>query len=344
MRASCEALRQQISLSKKAVSQQRRLPAKAISAIIFVTAIGLPLHQSAQRDPEMPEFGVQAVAGKDPDSFVPSLGSNSMADRPAETAPAERSQSNDAALRTVPDATAPTPASTDGSPNAMAIKPKGPAIINGAIAAAVEPNLLGNLGAAIPNSAAAANGSSKAISTESKDPMVINQAIAAPFASNLFSNPAAAIPNSEADTNPSTEHKVVAAPVSAAERAKEILAIRRAKLIEDRQEWRYCLAPSYAERKVYVSSPIPSSAISESAEAAFDRTLRKDDIAHDEVQCPRAPNRPTLLFRQRDAVRWNQDNGNTIVTLAWQPDIERANADLTSSQPLVISSTALTIR
>lgn len=188
------------------------------------------------------------------------------------------------------------------------------------------------------------------MATGPKDAAVINQEIAPPIreiappiASNLFGNPAHNSSKSDGAANPAVARQTTPTPVGAGERAKEIAAMRRAKLIEDRQEWRYCLAPSYAERKVYLSSPIPSSAISESAEAAFDRTLRKGGIAHDEVQCPRAPNRPTLLFRQRYAVRWNQDNGNTIVTLAWQPDIERTKKDLTSSQPLVVSSTALTV-
>jgi hypothetical protein len=300
MRVSFEALRRRISLSVKAISQQRNFAAKAISAIIVVATIGFALRQGAQRDPEMPEASAQAVASKDAHGFVPSLGSDSMVDSPAESVPAEQPRGNDAAPRTEPDMVVPMPAPAEPSGNAMA--------------------------------------------TEPKDPAVINQEIAPPIAPNLFGNPAAGISNSEAATNPAAEQQTTPTPVSAGERAKEIAAIRRAKMIEDRQEWRYCLAPSYAERKVYLSTPIPSSAISESAEAAFDRTLKKENIAHDEVQCPRAPNRPTLLFRQRYAVRWNQENGNTIVTFKWQAHIERGDTDLTSSQPLVTSSTALPIR
>ena len=64
MRASFEALRQRISPSVKAISQQGNLPAKAISAIIVATTIGFALHQGAQRDPEMSEVAAQAAAGK----------------------------------------------------------------------------------------------------------------------------------------------------------------------------------------------------------------------------------------------------------------------------------------
>jgi hypothetical protein len=298
MRASCEGLRQRISLSVKAISKQRNFSAKVISAVIALATIGIALQEGVQREPEMPEVAAQAVASKDAHGFVPSLGSGSMANSSAE-APAEAMRSNDAALRTVLDMVAPTAAPADAGSDAMANEPKYPA--------------------------------------------AINQEIAPPIASNLFGTPAAGISNSKAAANPAVEHQTIPTPVSAGERAREIAAIRRAKLVEDRQEWRYCLASSYAERKVYLSTPIPSSAISESAEAAFDRTLKKDNIAHDEVQCPRAPNRPTLLFRQRYAVRWNQENGNTVVTFKWQA-LERGDTDLTGSQPLVASSTALPIR
>jgi hypothetical protein len=300
MRVSSEALRRRKSLSVRAISQQRNFPAKAISAVIVVATIGFALRQDVQRDPEMPEVAVQAVAGKDAHGFVPSLGSGTMVDSPAQSVPAEQPRGDDAAPRTELDMVAPMPAPTDAGGDAMA--------------------------------------------TEPKDPAVINQEIAPPDAPALPGNPAAGISNSEAATNPVAEQQTIPTPVSAGERAKEIAAIRRAKLIEDRQEWRYCLAPSYAERKIYLSTPIPSSAISESAEAVFDRTLKKDNLAHDEVQCPKAPNRPTLLFRQRYAVRWNQESGNTIVTFKWQADIERGDTEVTSAQPLVTSSMALPIR
>ena len=293
MRTSSEAQRQLISLSMKAISQQRNFPAKAISAVIVLASIGFALQEGAQREPQMPEVAAQAVASKDTHGF----GSGSMANSFAESAPAEATRSNDAAPRTVLDLVAPAPA----------------------------------------------DASSIALANEPKDPASPNQEIAPPIASNLFGNPAAGISNSEAAANPAAEHQTAPTPVSAGERAKEIAAIRRAKLIEDRQEWRYCLASSYAERKVYLSTPIPSSASSESAEATFDRTLKKDNIAHDEVQCPRAPNRPTLLFRQRYAVRWNQESGNIIVMVKWQ-SLERSDRDLSSSQPLLASSTALPIR
>ncbi len=243
-----------------ALRQQKSVPTKALSAIIVVAAAGFGLHQSTQRDVEMPEIVGQAVASKDPDRVLPNLGSDSMADSPLENASAKQPPSNDAAPRAVLDAVAPAPASGDASSGAMVADRKHPAVINEEIAPFILPN--------------------------------------------LFSSPAAGISNPEAAVDPRAGQKTTPTSVSAAERAKERAAIQRAKLIEDRQEWQYCLAPLYAEHKMYLSTPIPSSAISDSADVTFDRTLKKNNIAHDEVQCPRAPNRPTLLFRRRYAIRW----------------------------------------
>ncbi len=97
----------------------------------------------------------------------------------------------------------------------------------------------------------------------------------------------------------------------------ETAAIRRA---EDWQECLYCLAPSQAEHKIYFSTPVPVRAIAGDPRAVFKQMLTKVELAHDNgVQCPRAPNRPTLVFRQRQAIRWNEELGNTVITVTWQP-------------------------
>jgi hypothetical protein len=113
----------------------------------------------------------------------------------------------------------------------------------------------------------------------------------------------------------------IAKPANAADQARNASLIR-SKLVEDWHEWRYCLAPSQAEHRMYMSNPIPAGDIMISADDAFDRLLKKAGIPHDEVQCPRAPNKPTLIFRQRYAVKWNQELGNTIIPINWEPDRE----------------------
>jgi hypothetical protein len=110
-------------------------------------------------------------------------------------------------------------------------------------------------------------------------------------------------------------------PANAADQVRNA-ALIRSKLVEDWHEWRYCLAPAQAEHRMYMSNPISAGDIMISADDAFDRLLKKAGIRHDEVQCPRAPNKPTLLFRQRYAVKWNQELGNTIIPINWEPDRE----------------------
>jgi hypothetical protein len=306
MRASFEALRRRISLSAKANSKQRRLLAGGILAVAVAVIIAVGLEQAAQPDREMPAVADKAVAGKYAPSLVPSFGSNFTTDNSVDITPDEPARGN-AELRAAFEALASRAATENASNDKMPTGPKEAAVVHQEIAAPI-------------------------------------REIVPPVALNAFGDPARDASNFDGGANRAGERQTAPAPVSAGERAKQIAAMRRAKLIEDRQEWRYCLAPSYAEGKVYLSPPIASSALSERAEAVFERTLKKDDIAHDVVQCPRASNRPTLVFRQRYAVRWNEDNGNTVVTLEWRGGVEPANKDQTSSRPLVASSTALPIR
>jgi hypothetical protein len=97
---------------------------------------------------------------------------------------------------------------------------------------------------------------------------------------------------------------------------------RQTTLVNEWQDWQYCLAPSYAEHKIYLSRPVPMIGILGRADAPFHEMLSKAGITHDEVQCPKAPNKRTLLFRQRYAIRLNEEIGNTIVILNWEPEID----------------------
>jgi hypothetical protein len=99
--------------------------------------------------------------------------------------------------------------------------------------------------------------------------------------------------------------------------------ISQTTLASEWQDWQYCLAPSHAEHKIYLSEPIPmSSFVGGIAGAVFHQMLNKAGIPHDEVQCPKAPNKRTLLFRQRYAIRLNKEIGNATITLNWKPDVD----------------------
>jgi hypothetical protein len=310
MRASFDALRRRIGLPIQANSQQRKLLARTIFLAVSVVAI---IDFVLWPDFETPEIADRVILSDDAAGFGPSFGSDLAANNPADSILAEQSLGN-AERRAMLEAVAPKGSRLNASNDAMATGPKEAAVMRQQIG----PPL-------------------REIAPPSHER-------ARPIESNLFGNTAPNSSNFDGAPSAAAEQKTTPTSISAGERARAIAAIRRAKLIEDRQEWRYCLAPSFAEGKVYLSSPVPSSAISESAEAVFERTLKKDNIAHDEVQCPKAPNRPTLLFRQRYAVRWNQDNGTTVVTLAWRPDDERADKERAASRPLTISINGATVR
>jgi hypothetical protein len=94
-------------------------------------------------------------------------------------------------------------------------------------------------------------------------------------------------------------------------------AIANTLLAGNWQYWQYCHSPSHAEHKTYFSTPIPVNGPVGEADIAFDRMLNKAGLRHDEIQCPRAPNKPTLLFRQKYAFRFNNELGYAVVTLNW---------------------------
>jgi hypothetical protein len=81
--------------------------------------------------------------------------------------------------------------------------------------------------------------------------------------------------------------------------------------------WQYCLAPSYADNKVYISAPFPKSVSLHANEKAFARKLHESKIQHGAVQCPNGSDEPSLLSMRQRAISFNEDRGNTIVTLGW---------------------------
>jgi hypothetical protein len=81
--------------------------------------------------------------------------------------------------------------------------------------------------------------------------------------------------------------------------------------------WQYCLAPSYAENKVYISAPFPKSASLHANETAFAKKLLESEIQHDVVQCPNGNDEPAISSMRQRAISFNQDRGSTIITLDW---------------------------
>ena len=84
-------------------------------------------------------------------------------------------------------------------------------------------------------------------------------------------------------------------------------------------EWQYCLAPSHAEHKVYMSAPFPSNGAWGTADSNLDRLLNQSGVKHDDVQCPRAGDERSIVTMRKKAIEFNYKAGNEIVDLNWKP-------------------------
>jgi hypothetical protein len=78
-------------------------------------------------------------------------------------------------------------------------------------------------------------------------------------------------------------------------------------------DWQYCLAPSHAAHKVYMSATFPARGVLGDADSAFERILDRAGLAHDDVQCPRADDERSIALMLQHAIVFNQENGNKIV-------------------------------
>jgi hypothetical protein len=84
-------------------------------------------------------------------------------------------------------------------------------------------------------------------------------------------------------------------------------------------EWRYCLAPSQAEHRIYLTTPFSGQTDTADAEAAFAQVLRSSGYRHDDVQCPLSDSEASSLEMQQHAIAANKNLGNQIVSLRWRP-------------------------
>ena len=83
-------------------------------------------------------------------------------------------------------------------------------------------------------------------------------------------------------------------------------------------EWSYCVAPSDAQNRIYISSPFPINAQSE-AEPGFDNTLTEHRLNHDAVECARADNEAAAVIMRQHAVAVNRQWGRQVVDMPWRP-------------------------
>ncbi len=80
-------------------------------------------------------------------------------------------------------------------------------------------------------------------------------------------------------------------------------------------DWQYCLAPSQADHKIYMSGTFPVRGALDDADNAFEQMLDRAGLRHDVVQCPRADDERSIAMMQQYAINFNKENGNAIVHL-----------------------------
>jgi hypothetical protein len=80
-------------------------------------------------------------------------------------------------------------------------------------------------------------------------------------------------------------------------------------------DWQYCLAPSQAEQKIYISGAFPVRGSLDDADNDFEQMLDQAGLRHDVVQCPRADDERSIVTMEQHAIIFNQESGNTIVHL-----------------------------
>lgn len=78
-------------------------------------------------------------------------------------------------------------------------------------------------------------------------------------------------------------------------------------------DWQYCLAPSQAEHKVYISGAFPVRGALSDAVHAFERALDQAGARHDVVQCPRADDEHSIAMMEQYAIGLNQKMGSAII-------------------------------
>ncbi|MDI1343036.1 MAG: hypothetical protein PSV22_02900 [Pseudolabrys sp.] len=80
-------------------------------------------------------------------------------------------------------------------------------------------------------------------------------------------------------------------------------------------DWQYCLAPSRADHKVYMSATFPLRGALGSSDSAFQRMLDSAGLRYDDIQCPRADDERSIVMMMQYAISFNKDNGNAIIHL-----------------------------
>jgi hypothetical protein len=88
-------------------------------------------------------------------------------------------------------------------------------------------------------------------------------------------------------------------------------------------EWRFCIAPSNQEHKIYLTAPLLTGTSMETMESGFHQVLDRSGRRHDSVQCPTGANEQAVRAMRQHADEFNRQMGNEIISIDWKPAATR---------------------
>jgi len=84
-------------------------------------------------------------------------------------------------------------------------------------------------------------------------------------------------------------------------------------------EWRFCIAPSIQEHKIYVTAPYLTGTAMEALENGFHQALDRSGRRHDNVQCPTGASEQSVRVMRQHADEFNRQMGNEVIVVDWKP-------------------------
>jgi hypothetical protein len=88
-------------------------------------------------------------------------------------------------------------------------------------------------------------------------------------------------------------------------------------------EWRFCIAPSNPEHKIYMTAPFLAATPMDAMESGFHQALDRSGRRHDGVQCPTGANEQAVRAMRQHADEFNRQMGNEVVPVDWKPAAAR---------------------
>jgi|SRR5579862_5516228 len=84
-------------------------------------------------------------------------------------------------------------------------------------------------------------------------------------------------------------------------------------------EWRFCIAPSNQERKIYMTTTFLGVLPMEAIEGAFHQALERAGRRHDSVQCPTGADEQAVRAMRLHADEFNRQLGIEVIPVDWRP-------------------------